>query len=148
MRNEKIEIDGVVMSRSAAEYVRATGTDVAADLRAILHGRPLEDLLAECLNGAEDGGAECVRAWREYVGALKIAREFAAERAARGHLKAIGWKPEDGHSDSALGIGEEAWGGEGAGREWNALCSAAVFCVAVRTIQAHESIPRDEKEPR
>lgn len=80
---ENITIQGVQMSKAAAENVVETGADVQADVAAMRTGAHTRaSLLAYCLDGAEDDRAD---GWREYVSAVVLAAEDPAagpERAA------------------------------------------------------------------
>jgi hypothetical protein len=63
-----IKIDGVEMTAAAAECVRETGADVAADVASLRSGEhTAESLLVYCLDGADDDRAD---GWREYVAAV------------------------------------------------------------------------------
>lgn len=63
----KIVIDGVEMTAAAAECVREAGVDVAADLARVHSGTSKDELLDECLSGADD---DRVQGWRDYVRAV------------------------------------------------------------------------------
>lgn len=66
-------VDGVTFTRAAAENIRETGCDVAADLAALRRGQQTpEGLLAHCLDGADE---DRVQGWRDYVDALVAAVE-------------------------------------------------------------------------
>lgn len=73
-----VTIDTVTMPLEAARSVEWAGVNVAEDLRALRAGETThEQLLAECLDGAEP---EHEGDWREYVSAVSAAAE--AEQAA------------------------------------------------------------------
>lgn len=127
-----VTVDGIEMSVDAAENAYECAVDVRADLRDLMLGRrTAADLLTECLEGAD---ADREQGWREYVEALVEHMERGAEGCARAHLRAIGWRPEHGRTDAALGIGEEAWGGAGSGRQWTVMCENAVRRLAAQAV--------------
>lgn len=68
-----VTIQGVTMARDAATSVEECGVDVAEDVRRLRSGEiTREQLLAECLDGADD---DRVSAWHEYVSAVAMAVE-------------------------------------------------------------------------
>jgi hypothetical protein len=122
----------ILLTHLALENVAETGIDPADDVcRVATAGLSRADLLAECLDGADD---DRVAGWREYVDAVVDAAhaQLAAE-VARKHLQAIGWTLADGTHDSALGLGDSWGSGESTGLdqgEWSELCVRAVRRVA------------------
>lgn len=56
------------LSRAALEAVEETGIDPADDLARLRAGLTIPELLAECLNGADD---DRVEGWLDYVAALE-----------------------------------------------------------------------------
>jgi hypothetical protein len=71
--NTDVTIGGVRMSAGAAGNVEWAGVAVADDLRRVRAGLTREELLAHCLDGAED--ATTIAEWHEYVADLFIAAE-------------------------------------------------------------------------
>jgi hypothetical protein len=71
MSASEVTIAGVTMSVEAARSVELAGVDVAADLARARAGLTSEELLAECLDGADEAHAED---WRDYVASIMAAR--------------------------------------------------------------------------
>ena len=62
----------IEFSRAALECIQETGTDVGVMLGLLAQGQTREEILAYCLEGAED---DRVQGWRDYVDALFAAWE-------------------------------------------------------------------------
>lgn len=102
MSNE-VTIQGVTMTVAAAQVVEAVSVDVAADVRAIRSGEQTRDeLLAECLDGAEDESTRA--AWHEYVSAV-VAEAETDDARAEYEVQIEG---EDGHTIRAASDAD-AW---------------------------------------
>ena len=63
-----VEVEGVRLSRAAAEVAEWAGVNPGDDLARLRAGLTREALLAECLSGAE--GHKVESAWAEYVSDL------------------------------------------------------------------------------
>jgi hypothetical protein len=68
MTCDLVTIEGIRMSRAAAQCVEYAGISPAVDLSEVRHGRVSEaELLQACLEGADP---ELEADWREYVEAI------------------------------------------------------------------------------
>ena len=67
-----VKVDGIPMSRAAAEYVECTRIRPSEDLRRLVEREVTQEaLLIECIDGCEDDRA--IACWREYVMAIVAA---------------------------------------------------------------------------
>ena len=72
---ENVTIQGVTMTRAAAENVLETGTNVTADVEA---ARCLQSSWQEeCLDGADE---DRLQGWRDYIDAVMAAAESPVSR--------------------------------------------------------------------
>lgn len=70
MPRDMVRVQGILMTRDAAQRVEDTGIDVLDDIRRIRNGLSREALLEECLDGFEPSQCAQAQSWTEYVDAV------------------------------------------------------------------------------
>jgi hypothetical protein len=114
-----VTVEGVGMSVEAARSAEAVGCSPREDVEALRSGRiTAEQLLAECLEGADDESA-----WREYVAAIELAASATTTCAACGATFPMGPEGADCATCGAGPICEECW--KRAGMKCGSACEAA-----------------------